>query len=65
MMLAYGLGNVANDGWLEQIVKRGWSDWRVPNVTTPDLSIAWGVVVLGAIIMTLLLRRADGKQPTR
>ena len=25
LMLAYGFGNVANDFWLEQVVKRGWT----------------------------------------
>lgn len=59
LMLTYGLGNFLNDGWLEQVVKRGWTDQRIPSVTTPDLTVAWGVVVLGAICFTLILRRAD------
>jgi hypothetical protein len=65
LMLAYGLGNVVNDAWQEQITKRGWTDWRVPSVTTPDLSIAWGVVVLGAIMFTLFLRRTEREPVTR
>src|SRR5207253_5806951 len=24
LLLGYGLGNVVNDGWLEQVAKRGW-----------------------------------------
>jgi len=48
LMLAYGLGEVANDFWLEQVVKRGWTAWSIPDVTRPSLSVAWGVVLLGA-----------------
>jgi hypothetical protein len=48
LMLAYGLAEVANDFWLEQVVKRGWTDWAIPDVTRPKISIAWGVVLLGA-----------------
>jgi hypothetical protein len=48
LMLTYGLGNIANDFWLEQVVKRGWTDWEIPGVTVPDLSVAWGIIVLAA-----------------
>ena len=48
LMLAYGLGEIAGDFWLEQVVKRGWTAWSIPDVTRPSLSIAWGVIVLGA-----------------
>jgi hypothetical protein len=65
LMLAYGLGNFVNDAWQEQITKRGWTDWRVPSVTTPDLTIAWGVVVLGSILIALVLRRFDGERAAR
>lgn len=48
LMLCYGAGNIANDIWLEQVVKRGWTDWEIPNVTTPKASLAWAVIVLSA-----------------
>jgi hypothetical protein len=48
LMLAYGLGEVANDFWLEQVLKRGWTAWSIPDVTRPSLSVAWGVILLGA-----------------
>ena len=48
LMTAYGIGNIANDAWLEQVVKRGWTTWEIPNVLRPSLTIAWGVIVLGA-----------------
>ena len=46
LMLTYGLGNVANDAWLEQVVKRGWTDWEIPDVTEPRLSIAWAIIAV-------------------
>jgi hypothetical protein len=48
LVLCYGAGNVANDFWLEQVVKRGWTKWEIPDVTTPKASMAWGVIVLSA-----------------
>ena len=48
LMLCYGAGNLANDFWLEQVVKRGWTDWQIANVTVPKLSVAWGAIVLAA-----------------
>jgi hypothetical protein len=48
LLFCYGAGNIANDFWLEQVVKRGWTDWQIPNVTTPKASVAWGVIVLSA-----------------
>jgi hypothetical protein len=48
LMLCYGAGNLTNDFWLEQIVKRGWTNWEIPDVTTPKASVAWGVIVLAA-----------------
>jgi hypothetical protein len=51
LMLCYGAGNIANDFWFEQVVKRGWTNWEVPDVTTPKASPAWGVIVAAAIVL--------------
>ena len=53
LMLCYGLGNVANDAWLEQVVKRGWTSWSIPDVTEPRLSAAWGIIVACALAIWL------------
>jgi hypothetical protein len=47
-MLCYGAGNIANDFWLEQVVKRGWTAWQIPAVTTPDANGGWVVIVVAA-----------------
>jgi hypothetical protein len=59
LMVAYGVANVANDVWLEQIVKRGWTDWRIPNMLRPDVSIAWGLLFLGMVTIRFLVFRPE------
>ena len=51
LMLAYGIGNVANDGWGEQVVRRGWTGWSVPSVLEPGATWAWAAVVAGAVLV--------------
>jgi hypothetical protein len=51
LMAAYGLGNMANDFWTEQIWKRGWTNWKFPNLLQPSFSIGWGLLVLGAALL--------------
>lgn len=56
LMFCYGAGNIANDFWLEQVVKRGWTNWEIPDVTTPKVSVAWLVIVLaGAALWAITL----------
>jgi hypothetical protein len=59
LMLAYGLTNVVEDFWLEQVVKRGWTDHAIPNVIRPVLEPTWAAVLLGALAIEVLwFRRA-------
>ena len=55
LMFCYGLGNIANDAWLEQITKRGWTTWEWPDVTTVTATPAWGLILLGAACLWVLL----------
>ena len=59
LMTAYGLANLANDLWLEQVVKRGWVEWAIPSFLRPELSVAWALLVLGAVAAWYLLYRPD------
>ncbi len=63
LMAAYGIGNAANDFWSEQIVKRGWTDWTIPNVLYPKASIAWALIVLGAIALYAFAGHVWGQTP--
>lgn len=48
LMLAYGVGNLVNDDWLEQVVKRGWTNREVPSVLVPTANWGWAAVLAGA-----------------
>jgi len=69
LLACYGAGDIANDFWLEQVVKRGWTLWEVPDVTTPKASAAWAIVVIAAIVLwvafVLPLVRASSPDGTR
>lgn len=58
LMIAYGVGNIANDGWLEQIVKRGWTDWAIPSVLRPGLTWMWALVIAGGAAIYVLFWRS-------
>lgn len=61
LLLAYGVANLANDDWLEQVVKRGWTSHEVPSVLTPAANWGWAAVLGGAAAVWLLWFR----QPRR
>ena len=50
LLFVYGLGNVLNDAWGEQIVKRGAVGWAVPSVLLPAANAAWLMVVALAVV---------------
>jgi hypothetical protein len=57
LLLVYGLTNQVQDLWTEQIVKRGWTGWEIPNVLHPSLSAAWAAMIAcGLLIYALFLR---------
>ena len=51
LMLVYGLTNQVEDLWIEQVVKRDWTSWQIPNVLHPSLSLAWAAMVACAIVI--------------
>jgi hypothetical protein len=66
LMLVYGLANAAQDFWLEQVVKRDWTDERLPSVIRPALSADWAVLIgAGAAVYVtwLLLQSRRATQP--
>jgi WD40-like Beta Propeller Repeat len=65
VLLFYGLGNFANDFWLEQLVKRGVTNWQVPSMIAPAANIPWLVLlVLAALVYVLVFRRIAPAEPT-
>jgi len=57
LMLVYGLANMANDLWTEQVVKRDWTSWQIPDVLSPSLSAAWAAIVACAVVVYLAFWR--------
>lgn len=51
LMFCYGVANMANDFWGEQVLKRGWTTWQIPNVLAPHVGKAWGLIVLAAALV--------------
>ena len=51
LMLVYGLTNVVNDAWDEQVFKRGWTDWLVPGFLHPTASLAWAAMLVAAAVI--------------
>ena len=51
LMLVYGLTNMANDLWSEQVVKRSWTTWQIPDVLSPTLSGAWAAMIACAVVV--------------
>ena len=55
--IVYGLGNLLQDFWLEQLQKRGTVDVGIPTLIQPSASAAWlAMLVAAAGVYALLLR---------
>jgi hypothetical protein len=65
VMLAYGIGNMTNDGWLEQVAERGWTSHLFPSVLEPAVSWGWLAVVLVAAAVWLLWFGASARPAGR
>ncbi len=59
LQIAYGLANAIQDGWGEQLWKRGWVDWQVPSVLRPEPGLPWLVLLIATVIFSLLIVRPD------
>ena len=57
LLLGYGVMVAANDGWNEQLVKRGWTTHGLPSVITPSISWGWAVLVVATAVVFALADR--------
>ena len=64
LMVAYGLGNIANDDWLEQIAERGWTSWTIPPSLEPRATWTWFAVLLATPVIWVLWFRQRGPAQT-
>lgn len=63
LAFVYGLAVEWRDFWFEQVVKRGWTSWKPPQVLTPSLSVPWIVLVILAVLVAVVVRRIEGPPP--
>jgi hypothetical protein len=63
VLLVYGLANTAQDFWLEQVVKRGWTEQTLPTVTQPSLSAGWAVLLALAAAIYVSWRAFRPEEP--
>jgi hypothetical protein len=59
LQIAYGLANAIQDGWGEQLWKRGWVDSQIPSVLQPEPSLPWLGILAAAAIVSLLITRQE------
>jgi hypothetical protein len=66
LLLVYGLANAAQDFWLEQVVKRGWTDEKLPTVTRPSASLAWALLIAtgAAVYVSWRVLRSRARPPS-
>jgi hypothetical protein len=55
LLLFYGLANLANDAWDEQVVKRGWAATKIPDMLLPAASPAWLAMLAAAACVAVLI----------
>jgi hypothetical protein len=63
LMLAYGVANAIQDGWLEQVEKRAWTEHGLPSMIVPKLSFGWLGIVVAAVLIELLWFRRERRAP--
>jgi hypothetical protein len=51
LLITYGIGDVANDFWLEQVVKRYWTTTLLPDVQIPAANVGWLAILVGTIAL--------------
>lgn len=61
-MLVYGVTNAVQDFWGEQLVKRGTTTTEFPSMLRPDITPAWGLVLLATFAISGILWRAIRSQ---
>jgi hypothetical protein len=58
LLVAYGVGNILNDVWLEQIAERGWTSWTIPSCLEPGVTWTWLGVLLATPVIWFTWFRA-------
>jgi hypothetical protein len=54
---------MVNDLWIEQVVKRGWTSWQIPDVLHPEASAAWAAMIAVAALFYFAFFRVRAQTP--
>jgi len=65
LLLCYGVMVSANDGWNEQLVKRGWTSHGLPSVLSPALDYGTAILFVAAVIVYLVAFRVRTRAEER
>ena len=57
LLLCYGVMVSANDGWNEQLVKRGWTSHGLPSVLSPALNYGTAILIVASVVVYLVAFR--------
>ncbi len=57
LMFGYGFVNFVEDAWHEQIVKRGWLEWKIPSALLPRVHWIWLVTLALTALAYVVFRR--------
>jgi hypothetical protein len=63
LLLGYGVMVAANDFWHEQMVKRGTTDYMLPDVITPGVSWGWALLVVVTVVLYAAAFRVRASAP--
>jgi WD40 repeat protein len=64
LLSVYGLANLANDFWFEQLVKRGVTSRQLPSMLVPSASLPWLILLALTILAYTLLFRYQAPAET-
>jgi hypothetical protein len=64
LLLTYGVANLIQDDWHEQVVKRGWTEHMYGTVTKPAVSVPWLLILAAGVAVELLWFRRE-RRPDR
>jgi hypothetical protein len=59
LLFCYGGIVSLNDGWNEQLVKRGTAGFQLPYLLTPKVEIGWALLLLAAVAVHMLWFRPE------
>ena len=63
LLFCYGVMVSANDGWNEQLVKRGSTSRNLPSVLSPALNYGTAILIVAAVIVYFVAFRVRTAEP--